>query len=100
MKPGFEGGQMPLQRRLPKRGFTNLFRIEYKAVNIRDLERFSAQERVDVQDLKEAGLIGKNDRVKLLGQGEINHPLQVRVHRVSRSARGKIESAGGTVELI
>ncbi|MGD8386771.1 MAG: 50S ribosomal protein L15 [Desulfobacteraceae bacterium] len=100
VKPGFEGGQMPLQRRLPKRGFTNLFRVEYKAVNLRDLERFAAQDRVDVNDLKEAGLIGKNDRVKLLGQGEITHPLQVKVHRVSRSAREKIESVGGSVELI
>lgn len=100
LKPGFEGGQMPLQRRLPKRGFTNLFRMEFKAVNIRDLERFAGQERVDVTDLAEAGLIGKNDRVKLLGQGEISHPLQVRVHRISRSARGKIEAAGGSVELV
>jgi large subunit ribosomal protein L15 len=100
VKPGFEGGQMPLQRRLPKRGFTNLFRVEYKAVNIQDLGRFEANATVGPEDLNRVGLIGKNDRVKLLGQGDITHPVQIRVHRASRTAREKIESAGGKVELI
>ena len=100
VRPGFEGGQMPLQRRLPKRGFTNLFRVEYKAVNIRDLARFGSDATVGLDELSRAGLIGKNDRVKLLGQGDIEHPVRIQVHRVSQTARGKIESAGGTVELI
>ena len=100
VRPGFEGGQMPLQRRLPKRGFTNLFRVEYKAVNIRDLARFGADAAVGLDELSRAGLIGKNDRVKLLGQGDIEHPVRIQVHRVSQTAREKIESAGGTVELI
>jgi len=100
VRPGFEGGQMPLQRRLPKRGFTNLFRVEYKAVNIRDLARFGADATVGLDELSSAGLIGKNDLVKLLGQGDIEHPVRIQVHRVSQSARDKIESAGGAVELI
>jgi len=100
VKPGFEGGQMPLQRRLPKRGFTNLFRVEYKAVNIRDLERFEPNASIGLKELNEAGLIGKKDRVKLLAGGELSHPVQIQVHRVSRAARDKIESANGTVELI
>jgi len=100
VRPGFEGGQMPLQRRLPKRGFTNLFRVEYKAVNIRDLARFGSDATVGLDELSRAGLIGKNDRVKLLGQGDIEHPVRIQVHRVSQTAREKIESAGGTVELI
>ena len=100
VKPGFEGGQMPLQRRLPKRGFTNHFRVEYKAVNIQDLQRFEANASVGPDELNRVGLIGKDDRVKLLGQGDISHPVQIRVHRVSRTAKEKIESAGGKVELI
>ena len=100
VKPGFEGGQMPLQRRLPKRGFTNPFRMEYKAVNIRDLERFEANASVGLKELNEAGLIGKKDRVKLLAGGELSHPVQIRVHRASRAAREKIESLGGKVALI
>jgi large subunit ribosomal protein L15 len=91
---------MPLQRRLPKRGFTNPFREEFKAVNLRDLERFEAGAGVGPEQMAEAGLIGKKDRVKLLGQGDITRPLQVKVHRVSASARSKIEAAGGAVELI
>ncbi len=100
VKPGFEGGQMPLQRRLPKRGFTNLFRVEYKAVNIRDLGRFGTDETVGLDELSRAGLIGKNDLVKLLGQGDIDHAVRIQVHRVSQTAKEKIESAGGKVELI
>lgn len=100
VKPGFEGGQMPLQRRLPKRGFKNLFRVEYKAVNIKDLARFMTESSIGFDELLGAGLIGKNDLVKLLGQGEISRPVNVKVHRVSRSARNKIEASGGSVELI
>lgn len=100
LKPGFEGGQMPMQRRLPKRGFNNLFRVDHKAVNLRDLDRFEADARVGIQELIDSGLIGKNDRVKLLAEGDVSRPLQIQVHRVSAAARNKIEAAGGTVELI
>nr|WP_297056205.1 50S ribosomal protein L15 [Thermosulfurimonas sp.] len=100
--PWFEGGQMPLIRRLPKRGFKNPFRVEYAVVNVRDLaRRFSAGEVVDVEALKRVGLVkGRGVRVKLLGDGEIDFALTVRVHAVSKSAKEKIEKAGGRVEII
>ncbi|MBW1731685.1 MAG: 50S ribosomal protein L15 [Deltaproteobacteria bacterium] len=99
--PGFEGGQMPLHRRLPKRGFTNIFRTEYATVNVKDLERFEANATVDVATLKEAGLIKKlKDGVKLLGDGELSKPLIVKVHKASVSARQKVEAAGGRVEIL
>jgi large subunit ribosomal protein L15 len=98
---GFEGGQMPLQRRLPKRGFTNVFRTEYNIVNLKDLARFESAVPVDANTLREAGLIKRNTLgVKLLGVGDISRPISVRVHRVSKAAREKIEGAGGRVELI
>lgn len=99
--PGFEGGQMPLQRRLPKRGFTNMFRKVYTVVNIKDLKIFEPNSTVDVEALKEAGLVKKlRDGVKLLGEGELSHPLVVKVHKVSDSARRKVEAAGGKIELL
>lgn len=99
--PGFEGGQMPLQRRLPKRGFTNIFAKRIAAVNIRDLAGFESGSVVDEKLLREKGLVkNRVDGVKLLGQGEISHPLTVKVNRVSQSARAKVESAGGTIEVI
>ncbi len=100
--PWFEGGQMPLIRRLPKRGFRNPFRVEYKVVNVGDLARkFSEGATVDVEALKAAGLVkGREVRVKLLGDGEIDFAVTVKVHAVSKSAREKIERAGGRVELI
>jgi len=99
--PGFEGGQMPLHRRLPKRGFTNIFRAEYATVNVRDLECFEANAVIDVDALRQAGLIKRlKDGVKLLGSGEIDKPLTVKVHKASISARHKIESAGGKVVLV
>ena len=99
--PGFEGGQMPLHRRLPKRGFRNRFRVEYSIVNVGALNRFSEGETVDPEALREEGLI-KNLRkkVKILGDGELAVPLTVKAHRFSESARKKIEAAGGRVELI
>jgi len=101
IRPGFEGGQMPLQRRLPKRGFTNIFKKEYDLINICDLDKFGPNSALDVKTLKEAGLVkGAKNGVKLLGQGEISHPLEIRVNKVSKSAREKIEAAGGKVELI
>lgn len=99
--PGFEGGQMPLQRRLPKRGFTNIFKKHYTLINVRDLERFSPDSDLDKEALRKAGLVKRaKDGVKLLGDGEISHPITIRVNRVSKTAREKIEAAGGTVEII
>ncbi|MBW2284280.1 MAG: 50S ribosomal protein L15 [Deltaproteobacteria bacterium] len=100
-RPGFEGGQMPLQRRLPKRGFSNLFRKQYSVVNVRDLDRFEPNAQVDTEAFMERGLVKQvRDGVKLLGNGDISHPLQIKVHKVSRTARQKVEAAGGTVDLV
>ena len=101
LRPGFEGGQMPLQRRIPKRGFTNIFRKECNIINIKDLGRFEPNATLDEKVLKEAGLVKKAGRsIKLLGQGEISHPVVIRVDKVSKTARTKIEAAGGKVEII
>jgi large subunit ribosomal protein L15 len=92
---------MPLQRRLPKRGFNNLFKTVYQLINIKDLERFESGAVVDIKALKDAGLVkGRHVMVKVLGQGDISHPIEIKVHRASRSAREKIEGAGGKVEFI
>jgi len=100
-RPGFEGGQMPLHRRLPKRGFANIFRKQYSIINVKDLERFAPNSSVDVDDLKEAGIVKKvGYGIKLLGNGVISHPLIVKVHKVSSNARHKIELAGGKIEMI
>jgi large subunit ribosomal protein L15 len=99
--PGFEGGQMPLQRRLPKRGFTNVFRKEVAVVNVKDLNRFGASAVVDLKALQSAGLIRKAEAgVKVLGKGDLAQALTVKVNRVSKTAKEKIESAGGKVELL
>lgn len=101
VRPGFEGGQMPIHRRLPKRGFKNPFRKEYSVVNVGDLSRFEPNTQLDPDSLKEAGLVWKMlDGVKLLGNGEISQPLVVRIHKISQSARTKIEAAGGKVEIL
>jgi len=101
IRPGFEGGQMPIHRRLPKRGFTNIFKKEYVLVNVKDLERFDADSTLDIDALKDAGLVKDvKDGVKLLGDGAISRPLTVKVHKVSKVAREKIEAAGGKVEMI
>lgn len=98
---GFEGGQMPLARRVPKRGFFNKFASDVAIVNVRDLARFEAGTVVDEASLREIGLVrGQVDAIKLLGQGEIDRALTVKVHRVSGSARAKIEAAGGQVEVL
>ena len=100
-KPGFEGGQMPLVRRIPKRGFTNIFRQAWTIVNLRDLNRFPAETVVDLEALKEAGLVKSQvKRIKLLGQGEVTVSLVVKVQAVSSQARSRIEAAGGRVEVI
>lgn len=101
VRPGFEGGQMPLHRRLPKRGFTNIFRKKFIEINLRDLANLESGSTVDERTLIRRGLVkGKRDGIKLLGHGEVKHPLAVKVQRVSRKARQKIEAAGGTVEVI
>jgi large subunit ribosomal protein L15 len=99
--PHFEGGQTPLQRRLPKRGFTNIFTKIYAEVNLEDLNRFAPGTVVTPELLKEAGLVKKmQDGVKVLGNGDIKHALTVKAHGFSKSAAAKIEEAGGKVEVI
>jgi large subunit ribosomal protein L15 len=100
-KLGFEGGQMPLYRRIPKRGFTNPFTKTVGTVNVKDLARFDAGATVDEASLREAGLIKRKvDMIKLLGDGELEIALTVKVHAASATATQKIEKAGGTVELL
>ncbi|MBE6835748.1 MAG: 50S ribosomal protein L15 [Ruminococcaceae bacterium] len=102
MRPGFEGGQMPLQRRLPKRGFNNIFAKEIAIVNVAALDKkFEDGATVDIEALKAAGLIKKElDGVKVLGNGEITKKLTVQVNAFSDSAKAKIEAAGGKAEVI
>jgi large subunit ribosomal protein L15 len=100
-KTGFEGGQMPLARRIPKRGFTNIFRQPWSVINLRDLQQFAADSIVDEAALSQAGLIKPGRRgVKLLGQGELTVALTVRVKAVSAQARQRVEAAGGRVEVV
>ncbi len=99
MMRGFEGGQMPLHRRLPKRGFTNIFRVEYAIVNLERLADLGTKE-ITPEVLVKAGLAGKHDRVKILGDGELKSALTVRAHKFSKSAEEKITKAGGRVEVI
>ncbi|MEZ4598439.1 MAG: 50S ribosomal protein L15 [Syntrophotaleaceae bacterium] len=102
VKAGFEGGQMPLQRRLPKRGFNSLNKKIYALVNLRDLqENFEAGSVIDLEALGKAGLIGKVlDGVKILGDGDIDKALTVKAHRFSKAAEQKITAAGGSIEVI
>lgn len=97
-RAGFEGGQMPLIRRVPKRGFHNLFRRQYSVVNLVQLADMSGE--VTPESLAEAGLVRDDARVKILGDGELGAALTVRAHKFSRSAREKIEAAGGNCEEI
>jgi large subunit ribosomal protein L15 len=101
VKPGFEGGQMPLTRRLPKRGFRNRFRKEIITVNIEKLRQFQEGSVIDPDILLQNGIIKrKGDGVKILGTGDIGYPLTVKVNSISRGAREKIEASGGSVEVI
>jgi large subunit ribosomal protein L15 len=101
VRPGFEGGQMPLQRRLPKRGFTNIFRKKYALIKVKGLSRFEPDSILDVESFKKAGLVKRlNDGVKLVGDGDISHPLVVKVDKASKKAIAKIEAAGGRVEIL
>jgi len=98
---GFEGGQMPLHRRLPKRGFTNIFRKEYAIVNIGRLEQLDNGASVDEAMLRQAGLVkGRNDGVKVLGHGKLSKKLTVHATKFSETARKQIEAAGGTCQEI
>ena len=97
---GFEGGQMPLQRRLPKRGFTNIFKKQYEVINVKDLNHFTSGELITGDTLRKSGLVKKARAVKLLGQGEISYSLKIKVNKVSQAAKRKIESAGGEIEII
>jgi large subunit ribosomal protein L15 len=99
--PGYEGGQMPLQRRLPKRGFNNPFRKEFSVINVKDLNCFAPGSLVDAEALRNAGVV-KNvrDGIKLLAGGDLNRPLNVKVDRASKAAAEKVTAAGGTLEVI
>jgi len=98
---GFQGGQMPLQRRLPKTGFNNIFATVYAPVNVEDLQVFAAGTVVDEAELRAQRLVrGRADGVKVLGAGDIDRALTLKVHAISAGAREKIEKAGGTVELL
>ena len=99
--PGFDGGQMPLKRRLPKRGFHNLFKKRFAIINIRYLARFEKDSLVNVETLITSGLAkGHHAGIKLLGEGKINYPLTLKVHSYSKTAKEKIEAAGGKVEAV
>ena len=98
--PGYEGGQMPLQRRLPKRGFNNPFRVEYSVVNLGQLEKvFAANDVVDLQALQAKHLVRpRASMVKILAKGQVSKPLTVKAHKFSAAARAQLEAAGGSVE--
>jgi len=101
VRPGFEGGQMPLYRRLPKRGFTNIFAKQYVTINVSELERFDNGTEVTAELLKETGVVSKTlDGIKVLGRGELTKSLTVKVAKFSASATEKIEKAGGKAEVI
>ncbi len=100
-RPGFEGGQMPLQRRIPKRGFHNPFRVEVSVINLSQLEAFPSGTEVTPELLALKGLVrGKNRRIKILGDGSVSKALNVKAHGFSAQAAAKIEAAGGKAELI
>ncbi len=100
----FEGGQMPLQRKVPKWGFNNKFRKEYVAVNTGTIQLFvehgKLEDSISLEDLRNAGLAGKNDLVKLLGDGDIEASIDIEVHNASKSAQEKVEEAGGNITFV
>lgn len=101
VRPGFEGGQMPLHQRIPKRGFTSKFKKHFAEINIADLNRFAEGTQVTPELLQEVGIAKKTrDGVKVLGNGELSVKLEVRAHRFSKGAEEKIKAAGGSVEVI
>jgi large subunit ribosomal protein L15 len=101
VRPGYEGGQMPIHRRLPKRGFKNPFKKIFAIINVQDLSRFTAETLVDEVALVKSGLVkGDRDGIKLLGKGDVQIPLTLRINKISEGARQKIEAAGGKIEVI
>ncbi|MGI6702704.1 MAG: 50S ribosomal protein L15 [Clostridia bacterium] len=101
VRPGFEGGQMPLQRRIPKRGFTNIFKKEYSVVNLERLNMFEEGSVITPELMAEQGLVKKpSERIKVLGDGELGKALTVRAHKFSKTAAERIEAAGGKAEVI
>jgi len=101
VRPGFEGGQMPLHRRLPKRGFTNIFKKKIAVINVRDLSKYESDSVVDEAALIRTGLVkGRRDGIKLLGHGQIKIPLTIKVNAISKDAREKIIEAGGNVKVL
>ena len=100
-RPWFEGGQMPLQRRVPKRGFTNIFRIFYQVVNVKDLNRFKEGAVVDIESLYKMRLVRKKKSpVKILGDGDLSKKLSLKVNLITKSAEKKVKAAGGSIELV
>ena len=102
-KRGFQGGQMPLQRIVPKFGFKNVNRVEYKGINLSSLQELAEESSltvIDFQTLQNAGFVGKNDKVKILGNGELKTKLEVKAHAFSKSAKEAIEKLEGTTEII
>lgn len=100
LRAGFEGGQMPLIRRLPKRGFTNIFKKEYQVVNVSSLNIFKDGDVVDLGKLKEKNLIKGNMPVKILGDGELKRKIEIEAHKLSKAAVEKITKAGGSIKLV
>jgi len=98
--PGFEGGQMPITQKMPKRGFFNRFKKSYDIVNVQDLNQFEAGLQIDPTILHDRGLIDNKKQIKILGTGEVGKQLQVRAHKFSRSAAAKITAAGGKTEVL
>lgn len=100
-RPGFEGGQMPLYRRIPKRGFTNIWRKEYTVLNVDDLNRFDAGSEITPEFLREKGIVKQmGDGIKILGDGKLEKSVTVKAHKFSKTAIEKIEAAGGKAEVI
>lgn len=101
VRPGFEGGQMPLQRRIPKRGFNNIFAKKVISINVSDLEKFGEGSVIDINELINMGLVKRSfDKIKILGNGELTKSLTVKAHMFSKSAVEKIQAAGGKAEVI
>lgn len=101
VRPGFEGGQMPLQRRIPKRGFINIFAKKVISINVSDLEKFGEGSVIDINELVNMGLVKRSfDKIKILGNGELTKSLTVKAHMFSKSAIEKIQAAGGKAEVI
>lgn len=102
-KIGYEGGQMPLQRRIPKAGFKNIFRVEYQAINLDTLQKLIDKYKVkkaDLETLKKLGVISKSARLKILGRGELKSKLELEAHAVSASAKEAIEKSGSTINIV